>query len=312
VTAKSDNPLAIDLAGVPLASPLIAASGTAGYADELFDVARPHDFGAITCKSITVEERAGNETWRIIPINTGMMNAIGLANVGVKRFLDEVLPRVREAGVPIFGSVAGGAVEEYIRVAAAMDGAAALPIIELNISCPNTDDGRLFGDSPELTRELIAEVRPAVKQAKLFVKLPPSTSSLVPLAAAAIEAGADGLTICNTVPGLALDVETRQPRIARGVGGVSGPAIHPLAVRLVADVHQGLAREAGVPIIGVGGVIRWQHAAEFILAGATAVGLGTALFADPRIPRRVARGLRRWVKRQGATCLGDLVGKAEL
>jgi dihydroorotate dehydrogenase (NAD+) catalytic subunit len=312
VPSDAANPLAIELAGVPLASPLIAASGTAGYADELFDVARPGDFGAITCKSITVEPRNGNETWRIIPLATGMMNAIGLANVGLERFLSEILPRIETAGVPVFGSVAGGGVEEYVQVAGAMDETGRLPIIELNISCPNTDDGRLFGESPELSGELVAAVREVVGQAKLFVKLPPSTGSLVPLASAVLEAGADGLTMCNTVPGLALDVETGEPRISRGVAGVSGPGIHPQAVRLVAEVYQGVAREAGKPIIGVGGVSRWQDAAEFILAGATAVGVGTALFADPRTTRRVAKGLRQWLGRQGASSIGELVGQAKL
>ncbi|MCK4871663.1 MAG: dihydroorotate dehydrogenase [Phycisphaerales bacterium] len=304
--------LHVDLAGLTLANPVIAAAGTAGYADELAGVAKLARLGAVVTKSITQAPRAGNETWRIVPITGGMMNAIGLANMGLDRFLEEVVPRIERLDIPVIGSVAGGSIDEYTRVAQAMDAAGVLPAIELNVSCPNTDDGRQFGGSPELLSELVREVKDVVQRAVLFVKLPPSTEGISTLAAAAIKGGADVLTICNTIPGLALDPATGKPRIARGVAGVSGPAIHPLAVRLVHEVYRDVAADAGVPIVGTGGVMAWRDAAEFILAGATAVGMGTALFADPRSPLRVIADLRRWAHRRGAARITDLVGTAAL
>jgi dihydroorotate dehydrogenase (NAD+) catalytic subunit len=264
----------------------------------------------VTTKSITPEERAGNDPWRIIDVPSGMMNAIGLANVGLGKFLAEKLPSA--AGVPcqVFGSVAGHSVEDYVRVAAAFDANTAFPIIELNVSCPNTATGLQFGDDPSALKALLAEVRPVVKRAKLFVKVSPN-ADVVKLSAAAVEAGADGLTLVNTVTAMSIDVHTRRPRLSRGRGGLSGPAIHPIAVRMVHDVYRAVAKPAGVPIIGLGGVLRWEDAAEFILVGASAVGVGTALFVDPRTPVALAKGLAQWVRAQGATSITELVGAME-
>jgi dihydroorotate dehydrogenase (NAD+) catalytic subunit len=306
---RPDPVLQTSLAGLHLRTPIIAASGTAGYAHELAGVADLGALGAIVAKSVTVEPRDGNPVTRILPRRAGMMNAIGLANMGVDRFLEEVTPRVRGVDTPVFGSVAGGGIDEYVRIAAALDACEALPAIELNVSCPNTDDGRQFGDDPALLRELIGAARAVVSRSVLIVKLPPHTERISHLAEAAVEGGAQALTISNTMPGLALDVWTGDPLIRRGIAGYSGPGLHPVVVRLVHQVYRDVARAADVPIIGLGGVMRWEDAAEFILAGASAVGMGTALFADPRSPAGVARGLARWLRRRGAASIGDLVGK---
>lgn len=278
--------------------------------DELADAFDLRWLGAVTTKSITPEERAGNDPWRIIDVPGGMMNAIGLANVGLGKFLAEKLPSAAGVPCPVFGSVAGHSVEDYVRVAAAFDANTAFPIIELNVSCPNTATGLQFGDDPSALKALLAEVRPVVKRAKLFVKVSPN-ADVVKLSGAAVEAGADGLTLVNTVTAMSIDVHTRRPRLSRGRGGLSGPAIHPIAVRMVHDVYRAVAKPAGVPIIGLGGVLRWEDAAEFILVGASAVGVGTALFVDPRTPVALAKGLAQWVHAQGASSITELVGAME-
>ncbi|MFM9994316.1 MAG: dihydroorotate dehydrogenase [Phycisphaerales bacterium] len=322
--------LTTTLAGVVLRNPIILAAGTCGTLDEMAAVLDLSRVGAIVTKSVTPLPREGNDTWRILECRGGMLNAIGLANGGLDHFMEHLAPRV--AGVPtkVIGSVAGFSVEDYVMVAAHLDEVESLAAIELNVSCPNVRGGVEFGLDPGALRELIPAVRPVVKRRPLFVKLSPIAAghpSMVEVARAAIDPagrgpsselratgrpGADALVIANTVPAMAIDVRTRRPRLANVTGGLSGPAVHPIAVRLVHNVYQGVAKEAGVPIVGVGGVMTWEDAAEFVLAGATAVQIGTALFADPRSPLAVAKGLARWVRQQGAANIGELVGKVEI
>jgi dihydroorotate dehydrogenase (NAD+) catalytic subunit len=303
--------LQTQLAGIELSSPIVAASGTCGYVAELAEAFSLELIGAVTTKSITREPREGNDPWRIIGVPGGMLNAIGLANVGLDRFLSEKAPLVASAPCRVFGSVAGHSVEDYVSVAAAMDSRTQLPMIELNVSCPNTSTGLQFGDDPTALRGLLQEVRATVRRAKLFAKMTPN-ANVVAMSRAAVESGVDGLTLTNTFPAMSLDVETRKARLSRGAGGLSGPGIHPIVVRMVSEVYRTVAREAGVPIIGLGGVIGWQDAAEFVLAGASAVGVGTALFVEPRTPVQVARGLEAWAARQGVARVQDLVGAAAL
>lgn len=300
--------LSVTFAGCTLRNPLVTAAGTAGYVRDFASVVDPRRLGAITTKSITPESREGNRPWRIIDTRSGMLNAIGLANVGLERFLAEKLD---EVPCQLIGSVAGHSIADYVAVAAAFGAESRIDLVELNVSCPNTETGRAFGGTPEALGEVLAEVRPALGTKPMIVKLAPDGPDVVRLAEAAIAAGADALTLVNTMPAMAIDVETRQPRLSRGRGGLSGPAIHPVAVRIVHEVYDAVARDADVPIIGLGGVMGWEDAAEFILAGATAVGLGTTLFVDPRSPRRIARGLAAWTARQGATSITELIGRVE-
>ncbi len=318
-----DSMLATDLAGLRLRNPVILAAGTAGTLDEMAGVLDLSRVGAVVTKSITPQPREGNATWRILESKAGMLNAIGLANVGLDDFEAHVAPRI--AGVPtaVVGSVAGFSVEDYVRVAGAMGEVEAIAAVELNVSCPNVRHGTEFGADPRLLRELVQAVRAALPRTRLFVKLSPvaigTPHGIADLVRAAIDAGAqpagpnrrpgaDGLTIANTVPAMGIDVATRRPRLANVTGGLSGPAVHPIAVKLVYDAYRLVCRETGTPIIGCGGVQAWEDAAELILAGASAVQMGTALFADPRAPLRVARGLERWVRGQGAAGIGELVG----
>lgn len=300
-----------NLAGIQMRNPLVAASGTCGYVEELSNVLDPATLGAIVTKSITRQPREGNPPWRIIdlPRAPAMLNAIGLANVGLDRFLSEKLPAAANVNTVIIGSIAGNSIDDYVTIAAAFDRSEALPAVELNVSCPNTSDGLQFGEHPRKLIELLTEVRPALKRAKMIVKLSPNVADIVAMARAAIQAGADALTLINTIPAMAIDVESRQPRLSRGAGGLSGPAIHPIAVRMVHDVYRNVTKEAGVPIIGLGGVMAWQDAAELILAGATAVGIGTALFVDPTLPRSIAKGLAKWVARQSCSSVRELIGQ---
>jgi len=304
--------LAVTFAGIPLRTPLVAAAGTCGYAGEMAGVVALDALGAMTTKSITAEPRSGNPPWRILDARHGMLNAIGLANVGLERFLAEKLPEASKLTCVVIGSIAGHSIDEYVRVADAFDAAPALPMVELNVSCPNTSDGLQFGEHPDALSALLREVRPVLGRTRLMVKLSPNVGDIRLMARAAIEGGADALSMVNTFSAMAIDVETRQPRLSRGTGGLSGPAIHPIAVRMVHEVYEHVARPAGIPILGLGGVVSWQDAAEFILAGAHAVGLGTALFVDPRSPKHVARGVRKWVARQGASSVEQLVGRVEL
>lgn len=309
--AADISSLAVDLAGLTLRNPVMLAAGTAGYLDEMGDVLDLSRIGAVVTKSITARPRPGNRTWRIVETRAGMLNAIGLANMGHEVFEQDFGPRVEHVPTTVVGSISGFSVEDYVTVAATMERIGAVPAVELNMSCPNVSGGMEFCSSPEMAAMLLREVRPVLARCKLFAKLSPKSHDIVAVAGACIDAGADALTIGNTYPAMAIDVETRRPRLSRVTGGLSGPAIHPIAVRLVHEVYAAVAKPAAAPIVGVGGVMRWEDAAEFILAGASAVQMGTALFADPKSPLRVVSGLEKWVYRQGATSVRELVGRVE-
>lgn len=303
--------MAVDLAGVALRNPVVLASGTAGYLDELSEVLDLSRVGGVVTKSITARPRPGNKTWRIVECRGGMLNAIGLANVGSEEFERAIGPRVQSVPTTVIGSIAGFSVEDYTTVGAMWAGIDGVDLVELNLSCPNVHGGLEFGANPEAARALVSAVRPMLAEKKISVKLSPRTNDIVAVARACVEAGADVLTIGNTFPAMAIDVETRRPRLSRITGGLSGPAIHPITLKLVFEVHRAVARDSGTPIIGAGGVTTWKDAAAYILAGASAVQMGAALFADPRSPLKVAAGLEKWVRRQGCDSVRELVGMVE-
>lgn len=319
-----DPRLHTNVLGLSLRNPIILAAGTCGTLDEMADVLDLSRVGAIITKSITPRPRDGNRAWRVAPLRAGMINAVGLANVGLDHFLEHTAPRIANVPTRVIASVAGFSIEDYVLVAGSFDDIDALAAIEINVSCPNVHGGVEFGLDPHALAELVTRLREVVTRKPMIVKLSPiaiATPGFTMLDAArtAVQPhgrdgprGADALTIANTTPAMVIDVRTRRPRLGNTTGGLSGPAVHPIAVKLVHDVHRKLAREMHTPIIGCGGVMRWQDAAEFILAGASAVQMGTALFADPRSPLRVASGLARWVTAQRRSSIADLVGAMEL
>lgn len=291
----------IDLAGLSLRNPVILAAGTAGALDEIAEHLDLSTIGALTTKSITREPREGNPPWRVAPVKAGMLNAIGLANPGVEAFVAEYAPRIPSMACPVIGSIAGFSIEDYVAVAAAFDALEAMPAIELNVSCPNVRHGTDFGTDLGALRELVTAARAALTSTKLFVKLPPlaipAPTSITDLARAAHESGAEALSLCNTMPAMAIDVETGKPALGNTTGGLSGPAVHPIVTKIIHDVHRNYAADANLPIIGVGGVLDWRDAAEFILAGATAVQIGTGSFVSPKRAAKVATGLAKWRRR---------------
>jgi dihydroorotate dehydrogenase (NAD+) catalytic subunit len=248
----------------------------------------------------------------MVTLQSGMMNAIGLANEGIDSFIENQAQRASSLDTVVIGSVAGDTIEAYVAVASAMDSIAGIDLVEINVSCPNTQDGLEFGGCPKSLTMLLNEIRPALSNSGMLVKLSAAPGDIRKHAQAAIDCGADALTLINTIPSLAIDIESRTPKLSRGIGGVSGAVIHPVAVRVVHEIYRDVAKDANIPIIGTGGVLRWEDAAEFILAGATAVGIGTASFVNPASAQNIAKKLTSWVKRQGCQSITELIGELKL
>ena len=304
--------LSVNLAGLKLANPTLTCSGTCGYAFEYADFMDLSKLGAFVTKSITLEERAGNEPARIVETRAGMLNAIGLANVGLKRFLAEKVPQLRKMPCPVIVNVAGHSFDDYTETCGAMDCLDCVAGVELNVSCPNVKDGLTFGTHPGRLKELTGQVKKVLPRKPLIVKLSPNVEDVTVTARAAIEGGAEMLSLVNTFTAMSVDIWKRRPRLANVTGGLSGPAIKPIAVHMVSRVYRNIAKAAGVPIIGMGGVQTWQDAVEFLLAGASAVAVGTALFVDPATPNKVCDGLARYMQKMKVERLSDLVGALEL
>ena len=304
--------LSADLAGLRLARPTLTCSGTCGYAFEYADFTDLSRLGAFVTKSITRHERAGNEPHRVVETRAGMLNAIGLANVGLDRFVVEKVPLLERMPCPVIVNVAGHSTPDYVETVAGVAGVACVAAVELNVSCPNVADGLTFGTHPGRLRELVREVKAVMPSKPLLVKLSPNVEDITATAAAAVDGGADVLSLVNTFTAMAVDVNTRRPRLANVTGGLSGPAVKPIALHLVSRVYRNVARHSRTPIVGMGGVQSWQDAAEFVLAGASAVAVGTALFVDPATPERIADGLDAWLAKNGVARLADLVGALEL
>ncbi len=304
--------LSVNLAGLKLANPTLTCSGTCGYAFEYADFMDISALGAFVTKSITREERKGNQPARVVEVRAGMLNAIGLANVGLDRFLAEKVPLLEKMPCPVIVNVAGHSLEDYVHTVSAMDGLPCVQAVELNVSCPNVKDGLTFGTSPLRLRELVSEVKKALRHKPLIVKLSPNVEDITATARAAVDGGADILSLVNTFTAMSIDVWKRKPRLANVTGGLSGPCIKPIALHLVRRVYRAVAKSAGVPIIGMGGIQFWQDAVEFILAGASAVAIGTSLFVQPATPQKICDGLRQYMDKMKVSRLDELVGTLQV
>ncbi len=296
--------LAVEIAGLRFKNPLIAASGTFGYGVEyegLLDLSR---LGGLVCKGLYLEPRDGCPTPRIVETPSGLLNAIGLQGVGVRGFVMDVVPRLARYDTVVLVNICGDTVEEYAEVARILDGAPGVHGLEINISCPNVKKGGMaFGGDPVMTHEVVAAVRKATRL-PVIPKLSPNVGDITVFARAAEEAGADALSCINTLLGLVVDVEARKPRLAFGTGGLSGPAIRPVAVRMAWQA----ARAVKVPVIGIGGITSARDALEFLIAGCRAVQIGTANFVDPGLYDRMLEELAEYLERHGLADVNQVVG----
>jgi dihydroorotate dehydrogenase (NAD+) catalytic subunit len=299
--------LSIDFAGLRLQNPVLSASGTFGYAQEFESYLDLNRLGAVVVKTITRLPRAGNPAPRIVETPAGMLNAIGLQNVGIDAFIADKLPYLRKLVPPLIVNVAGESVEDFRELTKRIGDQEGVAGIELNVSCPNVAGGLDFSTDPQLTYRVVKAAREAT-QLPLIPKLSPNVTDIRTIARAAEEAGADGISLINTLVGMAIDVHTRRPKIANVTGGLSGPAIRPIAVRMVWQVAQAVR----LPILGMGGIATGEDAVEFLLAGATVVAVGTASFIDPTSVTRVIDEIRGYCAANGIASVRHLVGGLEV
>jgi dihydroorotate dehydrogenase (NAD+) catalytic subunit len=304
-TAPATPPrLAVELGGLRLKNPLVAASGTFGYGVEYAGILDLSLLGGLVSKGLYLEPRDGCPTPRIVETPSGLLNAIGLQGVGVRAFVDEVLPALRAYDTAVLVNVCGDTVEEYAEVARVVDQASGVAGVEINISCPNVKKGGMaFGGDPRMTFEVVSAVRRATRL-PVIPKLSPNVADIAVFARVSEEAGADALSCINTLLGLVVDVEARRPRLAFGTGGLSGPAIRPIAVRMAWQA----ARAVKIPVIGIGGIATAEDALEFLIAGCRAVQIGTANFVDPGVYQRVLAGLSDYLGRHGLDDVNRVVG----
>ncbi|MDO8473056.1 MAG: dihydroorotate dehydrogenase [Dehalococcoidia bacterium] len=293
--------------GLLLSNPVMTASGTFGYGTEYADLTDIQGLGAIVCKGTTLRPRPGNPQPRIVETASGMLNSIGLENIGVDALVRDIAPVWSGWRVPVVVNIAGESLEEYAEIAARLDGVPGIAGIEVNISCPNVKRGGMeLGTDPALAGEVTRLVKKKTAL-PLLVKLTPNVTDIADLARAVVAAGADALTVCNTLRGMAINIARRKPSLGNRCGGLSGPAIKPVALYLVYTV----AKAVDVPIVGCGGIVGAQDALEFIMAGASAVQVGTATFLDPRAAVAVRDGIAEFMADNGIESLADLVGQAQ-
>jgi dihydroorotate dehydrogenase (NAD+) catalytic subunit len=296
--------LAVDVGGLRLKNPLIAASGTFGYGVEYADILDLSSLGGLVSKGLYLAPRDGCATPRIVETPSGLLNAIGLQGVGVRAFVEKVLPALRAYDTAVLVNVCGDTVEEYAEVTRIVDQAEGVAGVEINISCPNVKKGGMaFGGDPRMTSEVVSAVRKATRR-PVIPKLSPNVADIAVFARVSEEAGADAVSCINTLLGLVVDVEARRPRLAFGTGGLSGPAIRPIAVRMAWQA----ARAVKIPVIGIGGITSASDALEFLIAGCRAVQIGTANFVDPGVYDRVRAGLEDYLRRHGLDDINRVVG----
>jgi dihydroorotate dehydrogenase (NAD+) catalytic subunit len=300
--------LAVEVAGIAMKNPVMPASGTFGYGEEYAPFLDLNNLGAIVTKGLSLRPKAGNPTPRIAETTSGMLNAIGLQNVGIDVFIKHKMPFLRETNTPVIANFFGNTLEEYAEVARRLSEIPELAGVELNISCPNVKQGGIvFGTDPQAAHQAVRVVREQIDK-PLIVKLTPNVTDITVIARAVEEAGADAISCINTLTGMAIDVRTRKPKIANRTGGLSGPAIRPIAVRLVHQVVQAVK----VPVIGVGGIMCAEDALEFLIVGASAVQVGTANFIDPTAMQTIIDGLEDFCVAHNISDIRQLIGSLEL
>ncbi|MDR1891784.1 MAG: dihydroorotate dehydrogenase [Oscillospiraceae bacterium] len=302
----ADNPLKVNIAGVDFKNPIIAASGAFGFGREYNRLFPVELLGGISCKGTTLRPRAGNPPPRVAETPSGMLNSVGLQNPGVAHFLAEDLPWLAQKDITIIANIAGHSLPDYCGAALRLEGSA-VHMIELNISCPNVKEGGLtFGATCESAARTVREVRRHTTK-PLCVKLSPNVTSIADIAAAVEAEGADAVSLINTLTGMKIDIKTRRPILRNNVGGLSGPAVFPVAVRMVREVY----KRVKIPVIGMGGVASWQNAVEIMLAGASAVMVGTALFQNPFAALEIIDGLNGYCKANELYCISEITGSVE-
>jgi dihydroorotate dehydrogenase (NAD+) catalytic subunit len=299
----------VTFCGLTLKNPVLAASGTFGYGVEFASVVDLDRLGGLVVKGLSPQPLAGNPEPRLVETASGMLNSVGLQNVGVRAFVAEKLPQLARLKTAVFANVFGHQVEDYVEVIRVLEDAPGLAGYELNVSCPNTKRGGLqFGSDCGLLAEVVSAAKSAAQRRPLIVKLSPNVTDIAALARATEQAGADAISLINTLLGMAIDARSRRPRLGAGVGGLSGPAIKPIALRMVREVTQVVK----IPVIGLGGISTGEDVAEFLLAGATAVQVGTATFWDPEAPLRIAVELEQFLLREQIASARDLIGGLQI
>ena len=312
MTQSQSNPLQLDFCGLTFDSPIVLLSGCVGFGEEYTRVEgfSNRDAGAVVLKGTTGEPRLGNAPHRVCETPMGMLNAIGLQNPGVDKVVDEILPGLDFDETRFIANVSGSTIEEYVYVTKRFDDSP-IDAIEINISCPNVKEGGVqFGNVPEMSAQVVAACRAETKK-PIITKMSPNQTDIAENARLCIEAGTDGLSVINTIMGMAIDVESRKPVIGNVRGGLSGPAIKPIALLKVQQVYE-VAKKHDVPIIGQGGITTAKDAIEFIIAGASAVGIGTALFYDPLICKKINDGLLDYLDRHNIGSVSDLTGSLQI
>lgn len=300
--------MTVELAGIKMRNPVMTASGTFGYGAEFADYLDLESIGAMITKGLSLRPKAGNPTPRIVETPGGMLNAIGLQNVGIDAFIAQKLPYLSKVATPVIVNLYGNTLEEYGEVAARLDGLPGVAGIEVNISCPNVKQGGIvFGTDPQAAQEVVRLVKRSTSK-PVIVKLSPNVTDVVLMARACADAGADALSLINTLTGMAIDLERRRPVLANITGGLSGPAIKPVALRMVWQV----AKCVQIPVVGIGGIMNARDALEFILAGATAVQIGTASFLDPSAAQTIARDMEQYLVDKGISSLSSMIGALEV
>lgn len=296
--------LSVNISGLELKNPVMTASGTFGYGEEYSDFMDLNRLGAIVVKGVSFTPRHGNPTPRIVETPAGMLNAIGLQNIGVKAFINEKLPFLRQFKTPIIVNFFGDSIDEYVQAAYELSSANGISGLEMNISCPNKQAGWIvFGTDPKIMKQVVTAVR-KVTDLPLIVKLSPNVTDISLMARIAEESGADAVSLINTITGMVIDIKKRKPVLANKIGGLSGPAIRPIAVRMVWEVYKSVK----IPIIGMGGIMNTNDALEFLMAGACAVAVGTANFINPTATIEIIEGLEKFLIEEGLSNITEVIG----